>query len=103
MVLLLLFYALFILIGGIIGHARAGSTASLVMGLVFGILLLIATVAMYSQKRWGTYFALALTFILDIFFSWRYLSTYKFNPPGLLSLLSLSVLIALALHVRKFK
>jgi uncharacterized membrane protein (UPF0136 family) len=92
-------YALFILAGGIIGHAH-GSTASLVMGVVFGVLLLTAAAGMFAKKKWGVYFALVLTLILDAFFTYRFVATLKFMPPGMLSLVSLGVMLLLVRNIR---
>lgn len=95
-----LIYGLFILVGGVMGH-RAGSTTSLVMGALFGVLLVIASLGMFKRKRWGVYGALILTLILDGFFTYRYFLSMKFMPPGLLSLVSLGVMILLIMHIRK--
>ena len=97
---LVFFYGIFILIGGIMGHVRAGSAVSLAMGIVFGALLFIAAGAMHLKKRWGAPFALILIFILDAFFSYRYLTTFKLIPSGLLALVSLIVLLLLAVRMR---
>jgi uncharacterized membrane protein (UPF0136 family) len=99
-----LIYAILILAGGIIGHAKAASTASLVMGVVFGVLLLTASIGMFKRtsKRtsWGGTFALILTLLLDAFFTYRFVQTGKFMPSGMLSLVSLIVMVLLALHIR---
>ncbi len=95
---ILLFYSLIVLAGGLIGFFKAGSTASLVAGLVFGLPLLIC--ALFSKKKWGPYLALILTFFLDAFFTQRYLKTFQFMPSGLLSLLSLGILIFLAISIK---
>jgi len=97
------FYGILILVGGLIGHAKAASTASLVMGVVFGVLLLIAAGCMFTHRNYlkGAYFAIVLTFILDAFFSYRYLTSMKFLPSGLLSLISLGMLLLLVTHVRQ--
>ncbi|MBS0649141.1 MAG: TMEM14 family protein [Verrucomicrobia bacterium] len=95
-------YGLLMLVGGLIGHAQ-GSTASLISGGIFGILLLIAAGCMFKKSLYvkGTYFALILTLLLDAFFTYRFLTTMKFMPPGLLSLISLGVLLLLVLHIRQ--
>jgi len=98
---IVLIYALAILLGGIAGHAQSGSAASLISGIVFGVLLLGAAAAMFCKKPWGAYCALVLAFVLDGFFTWRYLHTLKFFPPGLFSLVSLAVVVALALSIRR--
>lgn len=96
-------YGLLILVGGIIGHIKAGSTASLVMGVVFGLLLLLSSGAMFSKKYFkkGVYSTLILTLILDAFFTYRYLATMKFMPSGLLVLVSLGVIASLIAYLRR--
>lgn len=96
-------YGILIFIGGLIGHIKAGSNASLVMGVVFGLLLLLSSGGMFSKKylKKGVYFALILTLILDAFFTYRFLSTMKFMPPGLLALVSLGVMVSLISYLRR--
>lgn len=47
---IVLVYGLLIFMGGIMGHAKAGSQASLVMGATFGVLLLIAAGACFQKN-----------------------------------------------------
>lgn len=97
---LVFFYGTFILIGGITAYAKASSLTSFIMGLTFGILLWVAAGAMKAGQRWGGYFALILTLVLESTFSWRWVSTGKFIPPGLLALVSFFVLIVLAANLQ---
>jgi uncharacterized membrane protein (UPF0136 family) len=101
MYIIVLLYALLILVGGFIGHYKSASQASLISGLIFGSLLLICAAGMFRKKRWGTYGALGITFLLDGFFSWRFIKTHVFMPPGLLSLISLGVLLLIAKSISK--
>ena len=96
-------YGILILVGGIIGHIKAGSNASLVMGVVFGLLLLIAAGGMFSKRffKKSVISALSLTLLLDAFFSYRYMATMKFMPSGMLALLSLGVIAALISYLRR--
>jgi len=96
------FYGILILVGGIIGHIKAASTASLVMGVVSGLLLLLASGGMFSKKHFkkSAYFALILTLLLDAFFSYRFLATLKFMPSGMLAIVSLGVIASL---IRSFR
>ena len=96
-------YGILILIGGIIGHIKAGSNASLGMGLVFGFLLLLSSAGMFSKKHFkkAVYFAVILTLLLDAFFSYRFLATMKFMPSGLLALVSLGVMASLIAYIRR--
>lgn len=101
MAVIVLIYAILILVGGIIGHAKAASLASLISGIVFGLLLLGCAIALFAKKRWGVYASLVVTFVLDGFFTYRFLKTHVFMPAGLLSLISLVVLIYLAKSITK--
>jgi uncharacterized membrane protein (UPF0136 family) len=94
-------YAALILIGGFIGHIKAGSTMSLIMGLIFGAILTIAAIGMFLRRKWGVKTALSAAIVLDAFFTYRYLSSMKFLPSGLLSLVSLGVIILLIFHLRR--
>jgi uncharacterized membrane protein (UPF0136 family) len=99
MTYLTIFYGIFILIGGIIGYVKAGSLASLAMGVIFGALLIGSA----FWRRWGRVLALISTLFLDVFFTFRYLSTGKFNPPGVLALVSFAVLVLLVLNFKRLK
>jgi uncharacterized membrane protein (UPF0136 family) len=94
-------YGLLLLIGGFIGHLKAGSQASLLSGLFFGIAMLLCSYAIYRGKLIAQYIALGLTFFLDGFFTYRYAKTLQFFPSGAMSLISLAVLIVIALKIRK--
>lgn len=94
-------YSLAILAGGMIGHFRSGSMPSLISGVLFGLLLLIASYLMYQKKPAGNWMALILAILLDGIFTWRFAKTLHFLPSGLLSLLSLVVIILVALKVGK--
>jgi uncharacterized membrane protein (UPF0136 family) len=103
MPLIVLIYSILVLVGGWIGHLKTGSMASLISGLTAGSLLLVAAGGMFWKRRWGTYSALLLTLILDGFFTYRFLITHKFMPAGLLSLISLVVLLLLARSIPRKK
>ena len=95
-----LFYGILILIGGIIGHLKAGSAASLIMGLAFGILLILSSFGMFKNRLFPAYVALLLTLILDAFFTYRWLFTFQFMPSGLFAIISLVVLFLLVILLR---
>jgi uncharacterized membrane protein (UPF0136 family) len=94
-------YGIIILIGGFIGHVQAASTTSLIMGLVFGILLLLCAAGMFKDRLFPAYFGILLILILDAFFTYRWLFTFQFFPAGFFSLLSTLVLIFVVLSIRK--
>lgn len=91
---IILIYGIVVLVGGVIGHLQAGSAASLITGASFGILLLLSSIGMFRDHLFPTYAALILTLLLDAFFTYRWVLTMKFFPAGIMSLLSLIVLIA---------
>ncbi len=95
MVVIMLLYGIIILVGGIVGHLKAGSKASLISGLLFGLLLFAATWGMFRNKRWGDYLALITSALLIAFFAFRYVHTSNFLPAGLLAVASLGVFGAL--------
>jgi len=98
---IVLIYALLVMGGGIFGYAKTASPASLIAGLSFGVILLIGAAGMFRKRPWGGYTALAATFVLDGFFTLRFLKTLTFFPAGFFSLLSLAMLIFLAIHLSR--
>lgn len=94
-------YGLIILVGGLIGHWKAASTASLISGLLSGSAFLILSFAIARGKLFAQYIALTCTFVLDAFFTHRFAKSLHFFPAGMMSLLSLIVLIVIALKIRK--
>ncbi len=94
-------YGLLIALGGIMGFVKGGSYASIISGGSFGIALLIASYFISKGKIAAQYFALAMTFLLDGIFTYRFAKTLHFFPAGFLSLFSLAVLIVIALKIRK--
>lgn len=101
--LTLAIYGLLILIGGIIGHIQAKSTISLVMGLIFGVMIMGSAFALYQKKRASIWISLSLVLLLDAFFSYRFFKTLKFMPSGLMMLLSLATLLVLVKQLRSSK
>lgn len=99
--ILTLIYGVIILIGGWIGHVKAGSQASLIMGLVFAILLILCAFLSFKGKQLGAFGALLLTLVLDGFFTYRFIVTKKWMPPGMMSLVSLLTLLLLALLIQR--
>ena len=94
-------FGILIALGGIMGYIKSGSSASLTSGSVFGAALLISSYLISKGMLAAQYAALALTFILDGIFTYRFAKTLHFFPAGFLSLLSLAVLIVIALKIRR--
>ncbi len=95
-----LFYGILILIGGIMGHTQAASAISLIMGILFGTLLIIAAAGMFKNRLLPCYSAILLILLLDAFFSYRWLYTFQFFPSGLFSIISIITLIVVIILVR---
>lgn len=94
-------YGILIVLGGVMGFAKGGSSVSLIMGSGFGLALLISSFFISKGKISAQYAALILTFLLDGIFTYRYAKTLHFFPAGFLSLLSLAILIVVALKIRR--
>lgn len=84
-------YGLLLLIGGIIGHFKAGSNASLIMGGISAVIAIGSSIAMFKKYLFGETVALVLSFILTLFFAYRFYLTLKFMPPGFMGIISLIV------------
>ena len=98
--LTILIYALFVLIGGMIGYNQAHSLASLIAGTVSGLLLLFCSIGMFKRSVLAYTLSLGLTLLLTLFFSYRLFLTAKFMPAGLMVLLSL-ITFSLVYYTRK--
>lgn len=96
-----LLYALLILAGGAIGHVQAKSLTSLIMGIVFGALLLGSAFTLFRKKEIGRWSSLILVVLLDAFFTYRFTLTHKFMPSGLFAIVSTLVLFLLAYQLRR--
>ena len=94
-------YGIIILLGGFMGYSQAASTTSLTMGLIFGILLLIAAGGMLKNRLLPSYLGIILILVLDSFFTYRWLFTFQFVPAGLLSIISTITLVAVVLLIRR--
>lgn len=90
-----LVYALLVFLGGIFGYVKAGSVPSLVMGVAFAVILSTSAFAMFNGKKAGFFTAAAAIIFLIAFFIYRFALTAKFMPSGLMSLISLVVLVIL--------
>jgi uncharacterized membrane protein (UPF0136 family) len=94
--LLTFIYGILSIGGGIVGFRQANSRASLIAGLVTGVLLLVAGVAMIQAQDWGALLAIATTALLVIVFVGRLAKTKKLLPAGLMVVTGIFTLVALA-------
>jgi uncharacterized membrane protein (UPF0136 family) len=85
----ILIYGLIVLLGGVMGYAKAKSKVSLFAGVGSGIALLIAWVLSDQLPLVGVGLATLIALILSVVFIRRFLSTRAFMPSGLMMLFSL--------------
>lgn len=86
-------YAVLLFIGGVIGYLSKGSLASLIMGAVFGLAFAVLS---FQKGRIAYAITVGLTLVLLVFFAYRFSLAFKIMPAGLMSLMSLALLIMLA-------
>ena len=87
-------YAVLLAVGGVIGFAKAGSKPSLIAGLASAVGALLALILSLQNRTLGMGLACLLAILLFVFFGYRYAAkTRKFMPAGLLSVVSLVVLV----------
>lgn len=89
-------YGLLMLVGGIIGYAKAKSQASLISGILSGALLIVGGIAQLQGQSWGLLLATAVSAVLVVVFIGRLIKTRKLMPAGMLILagvVSLAILL----------
>jgi len=99
----LLGYALFVMIGGMVGFAKAHSVPSLIAGTSFALLMAGSGIALLKNFPAGLYVGMAGSAVLTAFFAYRFLGSYKFMPAGMMFLLSAALFTFLVLLVCKCK
>jgi len=94
---LVLIYGILVAVGGVMGYVKASSTASLIAGVVSGIALVGAAVAMmkdsYSTGWWISLIVALLLLARFVVAALR--GGFKMMPGGLVIILSISVIAAL--------
>lgn len=78
--------AIMVFAGGIMGFVKAKSKASLISGIVSGILLGACYAFALSQLREGLTGALVVCVLLSVVFIIRYVKTRKMMPAGMMLL-----------------
>ncbi len=84
-------YGLLLILGGIIGKTKSGSTVSLITGGVFGVASIFAMWLSTKDPGQGLLIGAMLALLLTGVFLSRLLRTRKWVPTGVLLLLSLAV------------
>lgn len=89
----LLIFAILVFSGGMAGYILKKSIPSLVSGGLFGLALLWSSVLHFIRRMWGIYFAFILLFLLEIFFSYRFITTASFFPSGIMLITTSTAII----------
>jgi len=89
------------LFGGGIGYLTKGSVISLLMGLLFGIALLVCAYFTHKNRIPAQYMAMLLLGTLALVFAYRYLIAYRFMPAGLMLIVSVTGLILLLVNFKR--
>ncbi len=88
-------YGILAIVGGIIGYVQAKSKASLISGIISGLLLVTAGVMQLQGQGLGLILALVVTIALIIVFAMRLAKTRKFMPAGLMTALGVAALVVM--------
>ncbi len=85
----ILVFAIFMLVGGIIGYKKAKSKASIISGTISAISLIYCYLQSLSNPLYAFKLAFCVIGALDGIFFVRLLKTKKFMPSGILLILSI--------------
>ncbi len=100
---IVLVYALLILLGGLMGFRQAHSLASLVVGSVSAIILLVCASGMFRKSLLAYTLAMAFILVLTLFFAYRFALTEKFMPAGMMTMISALALLTVVFRSKKKK
>ncbi len=89
MAIVFMIYGILMLAGGIFGFVKAGSKASLIMGIISGVLIFVGVGLLGQDYAAGRAVIAFTSFILSGVFALRLVKTRKFMPSGMLLVLSL--------------
>ncbi|KAJ2076886.1 Transmembrane protein 14C [Coemansia sp. RSA 988] len=84
-----LLFSAFIALGGVIGYFKSNSIASLVSGLVFGMLISLSAQYASGQPKGYSLLPAALCLVLCFVMGSRFLKSKKFMPAGMVAATSL--------------
>jgi uncharacterized membrane protein (UPF0136 family) len=95
-------FGLLTIVGGVMGYAKAGSTASLIAGSISGILLLVAAFLLPGQMVMGLALAAIVSIALAGRFVPAFIKTGNLMPAGLMSVLSvIGIIMAIVAWMKK--
>ena len=85
-------YAVFLLVGGLMGYLMAGSLMSLGVSTVLALLLFWSGYELSQDNPVAYRATIGLLIAILAFFSYRFFLTFKMFPPGVMALVTLAVL-----------
>ncbi|XP_074636631.1 transmembrane protein 14C-like [Acropora palmata] len=93
-------YSMIVMLGGVIGYAKAGSVPSLAAGLVFGG---ISAAAAYQTNAYpkNVWVMLTTSLLLSGVMGTRFMRTGKFMPAGLVAGLSIAQAVRMSYQLMK--
>lgn len=94
-VALLSLYSALLIVGGVVGYFKACSRASLITGVISGILVGGCVALEVTGQELGRTLGMTLALLLGIIFGYRYALKPKLMPSGLLTVVSIAVLVIL--------
>ncbi|XP_065061686.1 transmembrane protein 14C-like [Rhopilema esculentum] len=85
-------FSFVVLAGGVIGYLKAGSTMSLMSGIVFGLILALGA-SQTSHNPKNVWISLAASVILCVVMGMRFFKTGKVMPAGMVFFLSIGSIL----------
>lgn len=92
---IVLLYGLIVLAGGLFGYLTANSLPSLIAGSIFGALLFGSGLGLFRTSIVAYFTALLSSFILTLFFAFRFYKTGAMTPSGMMAGLSFIIFLLL--------
>jgi uncharacterized membrane protein (UPF0136 family) len=95
-------FGLLTIVGGVMGYAKAGSAASIIVGSICGILLLVAAYLLPEHLAAGLAVAAIISIALAGRFVPAFIKTGHVMPAGLMSVLSvIGIIVAIVAWMKK--
>ena len=88
-------YGIVVVLGGLVGYLTADSLPSLIAGSVCGALLFASGLGLIRSSVIAFFTGLGVTLALAVFFGARYYLTLKMMPAGMMTVISLTILLLL--------
>ncbi len=92
---LVILYAFILMGGGMMGYYKAGSLPSLLMGCMTGLILIVSAITMFNKEVLGYFVSCGVAFAMAIFFTYRFIGSFKLLPTGLMAAISFLVFVTM--------